>query len=229
MRAVGQSQVEMEGRTPPCTPTRTLNPGSSRRRFWPKRRGSTKAATPVTPAIPPDSDYLWRLLMPVRYWEMDRFGLEPFLSFGGSVSTPVEMARRGYAEKMVLAHDASCFIDYFPVLQEAALPNWNYTHISDEAISVLLNVVSPKTRSRRCWWTPTSVLRELHDDVYESKPWLANYDADTPLNVDIEHAQGLCDVPCFAGEARSHCPYHQVLRQDRQLCLSYVRCRMRSP
>ncbi|GAA3152869.1 hypothetical protein GCM10020255_032550 [Rhodococcus baikonurensis] len=28
-------------------------------------------------------------------------------------------------------------------------------------------------------------------NVYESKPWLANYDADTPPNVDIEHADAL--------------------------------------
>ena len=28
-------------------------------------------------------------------------------------------------------------------------------------------------------------------NVYESKPWLANYDADTPPNVDIEHANAL--------------------------------------
>ena len=49
------------------------------------------------------------------------------------------MARRGYAEKMVLAHDASCFIDYFPsAAREVALPNWNYTHISDDVIPALL-------------------------------------------------------------------------------------------
>ena len=28
-------------------------------------------------------------------------------------------------------------------------------------------------------------------NVYESKPWLANYDADTPPNVDIEHVDAL--------------------------------------
>lgn len=28
-------------------------------------------------------------------------------------------------------------------------------------------------------------------NVYESKPWLANYDADTPPNVDIEHVNAL--------------------------------------
>ncbi|MET0996712.1 MAG: phosphotriesterase-related protein, partial [Mycobacterium sp.] len=55
------------------------------------------------------------------------------------VNTVVEMARRGHAEKMVLAHDASCFIDWFSSeAKAAAVPNWNYTHISDHVIPALL-------------------------------------------------------------------------------------------
>lgn len=42
---------------------------------------------------------------------------------------------------MVLSHDASCYIDYFPGDAQAALaraaPNWNYTHISTDVLPML--------------------------------------------------------------------------------------------
>jgi phosphotriesterase-related protein len=54
------------------------------------------------------------------------------------VDTVAELARRSYAEKMVLAQDASCFIDWFPADAKAqAVPNWIYTHISDDVLPAL--------------------------------------------------------------------------------------------
>ena len=50
---------------------------------------------------------------------MDRFGIDNILSFDDRVDTVVKMCQRGHADKMVLAHDASCYIDWLP---EAALP-----------------------------------------------------------------------------------------------------------
>ena len=42
---------------------------------------------------------------------------------------------------MVLAHDANCFIDYFGADHDAAraaiMPNWHYTHISDDVLPAL--------------------------------------------------------------------------------------------
>ena len=42
---------------------------------------------------------------------------------------------------MVLSHDASCYIDYFPGEAQAAVaqiaPNWNYTHISNDVLPAL--------------------------------------------------------------------------------------------
>lgn len=86
-----------------------------------------------------DLDYLCALADAGSLLGMDRFGLDVLLPFEERVNTVVEMARRGYAEKMVLAHDASCFIDWFSSeAKAAAVPNWNYTHISDHVIPALL-------------------------------------------------------------------------------------------
>ena len=38
-----------------------------------------------------------------------------------------------------LAHDASCYIDYFKPEDKAAMqPNWNFRHIPDDVIPMLL-------------------------------------------------------------------------------------------
>mgnify|MGYP002142220329 FL=1 len=50
----------------------------------------------------------------------------------------MRMCERGHADKMVLSHDASCFIDWLP---EAAvpvvLPNWHYLHIHNDVLPAL--------------------------------------------------------------------------------------------
>ena len=73
---------------------------------------------------------------------MDRFGLDVFASTDDRVSTIVSLVERGYGDRMVLSHDASCFIDWFapdPVaLQEMLMPNWNYEHISNDVLPALL-------------------------------------------------------------------------------------------
>lgn len=85
-----------------------------------------------------DLDYLCRIADAGSYLGMDRFGLDVLCSFENRVDTVAELARRGYAEKMVLAHDASCFIDWFSHEQRAAtVPNWNFTHISDHVLPAL--------------------------------------------------------------------------------------------
>jgi phosphotriesterase-related protein len=85
-----------------------------------------------------DLDYLTRLADAGSLLGMDRFGLDVLLPFEQRVDTVAELARRGYAEKMVLSHDASCFIDWFSHdLKMQAVPNWNYTHISDDVLPAL--------------------------------------------------------------------------------------------
>jgi phosphotriesterase-related protein len=87
-----------------------------------------------------DLDYLRAIADAGSYIGMDRFGLDVLCSFEDRVNTVVEMVRRGYAESMVLAHDACCFIDWWPEERSAAaLPNWNFNHISDDVLPALLD------------------------------------------------------------------------------------------
>jgi phosphotriesterase-related protein len=40
-----------------------------------------------------------------------------------------EMCRRGYAHRMVISHDAACFIDWFPGGVDTFAPRWRFTHL----------------------------------------------------------------------------------------------------
>ncbi len=85
-----------------------------------------------------DLDYLEELVAAGSYLGMDRFGVDNILSFDDRVDTVARMCERGHAAKMVLAHDASCHIDWLP---EAALPhilpNWHYLHIHTDVLPAL--------------------------------------------------------------------------------------------
>lgn len=85
-----------------------------------------------------DLGYLEELVTAGSYLGMDRFGLDNILSFEDRVDTVARMCQRGHADKMVLAHDASCYIDWLP---EAALPvvlpNWHYLHIHNDVLPAL--------------------------------------------------------------------------------------------
>ena len=85
-----------------------------------------------------DLDYLEELVAAGSYLGMDRFGLDNICSFDDRVATVATMCARGHAAKMVLAHDASCHIDW---LTEEALPflppNWHYLHIHHDVLPAL--------------------------------------------------------------------------------------------
>ncbi len=89
-----------------------------------------------------DIDYLTELADTGVTLGMDRFGLDLFNPTAERVKTIVTLASRGYADRMVLSHDASCFIDYFGAAHDdaraAAAPNWHFEHISDDVLPALL-------------------------------------------------------------------------------------------
>jgi phosphotriesterase-related protein len=85
-----------------------------------------------------DLDYLRRLMDAGSYIGMDRFGLDLMLSFEDRVNTVAALCQQGYAERMVLSHDASCFTHNFDVEAKAELlPNWRFTHLHDEVLPAL--------------------------------------------------------------------------------------------
>jgi len=85
-----------------------------------------------------DLAYLNELIDNGSYLGMDRFGLDILLPTDDRVATVAALARQGLADRMVLSHDASCHIDWFPpgVLPQIA-PNWHYTHLHDEVLPAL--------------------------------------------------------------------------------------------
>ena len=85
-----------------------------------------------------DLDYLRQLADAGSLLGMDRFGLDLLLPFEERVATVAALCEAGYAERMVLAHDASCYIDWFPVGAPAEMaPNWHYEHISNDVLPAL--------------------------------------------------------------------------------------------
>jgi phosphotriesterase-related protein len=65
---------------------------------------------------------------------MDRFGLNVGTTFETRADTVIEMCRRGYADRMVLSHDAACYIDWIDPNVLALLTQWNYLHIHDDVL-----------------------------------------------------------------------------------------------
>jgi phosphotriesterase-related protein len=88
-----------------------------------------------------DLDYLMELADTGAILGMDRFGLDLFNPTADRVQTIAALAERGYADRMVLAHDANCYIDYFGAAHDAArtavTPNWHYEFISDDVLPAL--------------------------------------------------------------------------------------------
>ena len=84
-----------------------------------------------------DLDYLEELIGNGSYIGMDRFGVDVYLPFEDRVNTVARMCERGRADKMVLSHDAACFMDWVPDELLPALPNWHYLHIHNDVIPAL--------------------------------------------------------------------------------------------
>jgi phosphotriesterase-related protein len=85
-----------------------------------------------------DLDYLKKLADAGSILGMDRFGTDVILPTADRINTIVGLCLDGYADRMVLAHDASCYIDWFnPDMVKALMPNWHYEHISSDVLPAL--------------------------------------------------------------------------------------------
>jgi phosphotriesterase-related protein len=84
-----------------------------------------------------DVDHLSALAEEGFILGMDRFGLNVETTFEARADTVVELCRRGYADRMVLAHDAACYIDWIDPNVLALLTQWNYLHIHDDVLPYL--------------------------------------------------------------------------------------------
>jgi phosphotriesterase-related protein len=83
-----------------------------------------------------DVDYLERVLRRGSFIGMDRFGLDMILPTEKRVSTIAKLCERGWADRLVLSHDACCHIDWFPP-EIPRPPRWNFRHIPDDVVPAL--------------------------------------------------------------------------------------------
>lgn len=85
-----------------------------------------------------DLDYIEELLGRGPFIGMDRYGLDLFLPTERRNATVAELARRGYAERMMLSHDYCVVFDWYPPEAEAQLaPLWSMTFLFEQVIPQL--------------------------------------------------------------------------------------------
>jgi len=85
-----------------------------------------------------DLEYLETLIEKGSFIGMDRFGIDPILSFEKRVDTVARLCRKGYAGNMILSHDAACYLDWIPEEEmKKKTPNWHFLHISNDVLPAL--------------------------------------------------------------------------------------------
>ena len=85
-----------------------------------------------------DLTYLRELMDNGSTIGMDRFGVEFTLPFEDRVHTVAQLCAQGYADRMVLSQDYSCFLESLDVDSRMThLPKWSYTHILDDVLPAL--------------------------------------------------------------------------------------------
>jgi len=88
-----------------------------------------------------DVAYLTKILERGSFIGMDRFGLDMILPTGQRVGVIAELCRSGFADQIVLSHDACCHIDFFPdidaTVSAVMLPNWNFRHVPNDVVPAL--------------------------------------------------------------------------------------------
>ena len=83
-------------------------------------------------------DYLQKLIKAGSTIGMDRFGIDSMLPTDKRVATIVKLCEKGHAANIVLSHDTSCYIDWFPEdLVKQAMPRWHFLHVSDDVVPAL--------------------------------------------------------------------------------------------
>src|SRR3990170_663189 len=88
-----------------------------------------------------DLDYLEALMKRGSTIGMDRFGVDIYLTTEKRVAVIAKLCEKGYTGRMVLSHDASCLLDWYPAeAVRATVPNWHFLHISRDVIPALRNV-----------------------------------------------------------------------------------------
>ncbi|HEX5404491.1 MAG TPA: phosphotriesterase-related protein [Pseudonocardiaceae bacterium] len=84
-----------------------------------------------------DADHLTELAEAGFLLGMDRMGINTERTFEQRCDIVVELCRRGFADRMVLSHDAACYIDWVDPNVKPLLTQWHYLHIEQEVLPYL--------------------------------------------------------------------------------------------
>ncbi len=84
-----------------------------------------------------DADHLSELAEAGFLLGMDRFGINLGTTFEARCDIVVELCRRGFADRMVLSHDAACYIDWIDPAVIPFMPQWHYLHIGEDVLPYL--------------------------------------------------------------------------------------------
>jgi phosphotriesterase-related protein len=83
-----------------------------------------------------NTDYHLQLIDNGSYLGFDHFGV-PGITLEERVDAVARLCERGYAERLVLSHDAMCFVDWFPRAVMDTSSEWRWTYISDTVLPAL--------------------------------------------------------------------------------------------
>lgn len=83
-------------------------------------------------------DYLHRMLDSGCFIGMDRFGCEDYLPDDKRVAVVAQLCREGFADRMMLSHDANSWSDRdINLPADPHRPNWNYFHLQRHILPAL--------------------------------------------------------------------------------------------
>ena len=130
-RATGVS-ITTHTPTPPEPWARTSSAFSRKRASTFPRWSSATAAARSTPTTTSE------LIENGSFLGFDHFGVFFGFSLEEGAPTPWSgCAREGYAERIVLSHDAMCFVDWFPRSMLDASKGWRWTHIPNDVLPAM--------------------------------------------------------------------------------------------
>ena len=89
----------------------------------------------MTRSTTPTTWRRWRT--PASPWAWTASGIDHFATSRERSDLVAEMCRRGYADRMVLAHDTCCYIDWFGPGTLDDLKDWHYLHVSQDVLPYL--------------------------------------------------------------------------------------------
>lgn len=85
-----------------------------------------------------DIDYILRVIDRGAYVGMDRYGITRMIKAERRNATVVELAKRGYADRMFLSQDYCCTIDWYKAeMVKKANPDWSMTYLFETIIPQL--------------------------------------------------------------------------------------------